>query len=80
MNNQEPKLISCCELLAAFQKYYQKKFGVDGMIFFSEEVNRENFLLPEITVSLFKYFEKKDKLCEKCQQNWRKLKGEEFSF
>ena len=66
----EGKLINCCELLALFDRYYQKKFGADGIIFFSEEVGDENLpAIWEVTASLFKYFEKKDKLCEKCRQN-----------
>ena len=78
MNNSTSKLIACCKLLAVFQKYYQKKFGVDGIVLFAEEVEDGAFpMVWEITASLFRYFEKKDKLCQKCKQNWRKLKGEE---
>ena len=77
MNNDQSKLVSCCELLTLFERYYQKKFGIDGIILFTGDFDNESFpVIWEITVSLFNYFEKKDKLCEKCKQNWRKLKGD----
>lgn len=78
MMTEDTKSITCCELLTLFQRYYQKKFGVDGIILFAESFSAGNFpAIWEITASIFKYFEKKDKLCGKCKQNWKKLKGEE---
>ena len=68
--NNQSKLISCCELLTLFDRYYQKKFGVDGIIFFPTGVEDNNFAaIWEITASLFRYFEKKDRLCLKCKQD-----------
>lgn len=73
----EQKLISCRELLTLFERYYSKKFGADGVIFFEDDIRDENFPpIWEITASIFKYFEKKEKLCGKCKQNWKKLKSD----
>ncbi|KLL01732.1 MAG: hypothetical protein MRERC_7c087 [Mycoplasmataceae bacterium RC_NB112A] len=73
----DQKLISCCELLELFNRYYSKKFGVDGIILFEEDIRDENFPpIWEITASIFKYFEKKEKLCEKCKKNWKKMRGD----
>ena len=68
------KNISCCELLTLFQRYYQKKFGVDGMILFengmeNEEINDTHIL----TKSLFSYLSKNNKLCSKCDKEWGNL-------
>ena len=61
------KTISCCELLSLFQRYYQKKFGVDGMILFDDERENEEFnSVYALTKSLFIYLTKNNKLCDKC--------------
>ena len=62
------KTISCCELLSLFRRYYQKKFGVDGMILFDEETENQEFnSVHAFTKSLFIYLTKNNKLCEKCE-------------
>ena len=81
MNNMEPKAmsktISCCELLNLFRRYYQKKFGVDGMILFAdEETEKEEFnSVHALTKSLFIYLTKNNKLCDKCENEWKNLKS-----
>lgn len=70
----DSKNISCCELLNLFQRYYQKKFGVDGMILFDgEETENMEFVITQtLTKSLFNYLSKKEKLCGKCAK-WEEL-------
>ena len=71
------KTISCCELLNLFQRYYQKKFGVEGMILFAEEEreNEEFSSVQAFTQSLFTYLTKNNKLCQKCESEWKNLKN-----
>ena len=85
MNNQENKVlelsgkqsknISCCELLTLFQRYYQKKFGVDGMILFDDKEfeDLEFKITHALTKSLFNYLSKNNKICEKCDKEWKDL-------
>jgi len=69
MNDKENKNISCCELLTLFQRYYQKKFGVDGVILFDDERENEEFNITHaFTKSLFSYLSKNNKLCGKCDK------------
>ena len=72
----ETKSTTCCELLTLFQRYYLKKFGVDGVILFNDmELNEEFRAVFLLTKSLFTYLTKKNKLCEKCEREWKNLKG-----
>lgn len=62
------KTISCCELLNLFRRYYQKKFGVDGMILFDNEMESGEFnSVHALTKSLFTYLIYNNRLCEKCE-------------
>jgi hypothetical protein len=76
MDNPSPesKNISCCELLTLFKRYYQKKFGVDGMVLFNDEMENEELNITyALTKSLFNYLGKNNKLCEKCDKGWKNL-------
>ena len=67
MENKQNKIITCCELRKTFQRYYQKKFGVDGLSLFVEEnPTIELVFFQEIFTSLFNYFKKQEKLCSEC--------------
>lgn len=64
--NNENKLISCCELLTLFERYFRKQFGVDGMILFDDEVDPTFAGSYSLTQSLFTYLEKNKQLCPVC--------------
>jgi len=72
--NEHSQLIPCCELLTLFERYYQKKFGVDGVILFTEE-SEEFLVVHSLTNSLFKALSKKKLLCENCEKWPERLKG-----
>ena len=72
MNNSQ--LIPCCELLTLFERYYQKKFGVEGLILFTEE-SEEFLVIHSLTTSLFQALSKKKLLCGSCEKWQERLKG-----
>jgi len=72
MNNSQ--LIPCCELLTLFERHYQKKFGVEGLILFTEE-SEEFLIIQALTNSLFKALSEKKLLCGNCEKWSERLRG-----